>query len=66
MFFFVFGKFFDFFSESGKKSTFLPKNGGFGDQKSCSDFFYFFFKIKLNQNNIFEIWHICEKNFLWV
>ena len=37
MIFFVFGKFFDFFSESGKKSTFVPKIGDFRDQKSFSD-----------------------------
>ena len=38
MIFFVFGKFFDFFSESGKKSTFVPKIGGFWRQKRFSDF----------------------------
>ena len=38
MFFFVFGKFFEFFSEYGKKSTFFPKIGGFCRQKRFSDF----------------------------
>ena len=61
MIFFVFGKFGISIFPIGKKSTFVPKIGGFRRQKSCSDFFYSFFKMKFSQNDFFEIWKMFEK-----
>ena len=60
MIFFVFGKFCIRNVPSGKKSTFVPKIGGFSSRKRFSNFFFLFFKLKLRQNNFFEFWNIWD------
>ena len=47
----------------GKKSTFVPKFGGFGGPKRFSNFYYFFLNMKLRWNKIIEIWNIPDSNF---
>ena len=63
MFFFVFGKIRISIFPIGKKSTFVPKIGGFRRQKSCSDFFNLFFEMKLKQNKFIEILKIQDFDF---
>ena len=62
MIFFVFGKFLKFFSESGKKSSFVPKIGGISRKKSCSDFYYFFLICSLDKINLLKFGKFWIRN----